>query len=333
MRVLLTGATGFLGANLLRRLIERGDEVHCVIRKPNGNISGLGVPTYTVPLTDHPAEIEQLARIMDGFDGVYHLAGTFDPTPGGEDRMMELHVLATRGLLRAAEKAGVRRFVYCSSSITVAFGSKSSPGNEDQYLDAPSIYGKSGPLYAYYSTKRQGEQLVMGWRGVEGISVNPDYIIGPWDVKPTSGALILQMAKHHVPFYPKGGKCFLGATDCSDAHIAAMTIGQPNRRYLLGHHNLSYREFMIMVSEVINCKSPSFPLPSTAVNIASCVGRIAQRFDAHRFAGLDGSVLRAMQQERYRSGLRMCDELEITPRPLIESIEAAHRWFKDNDYC
>ena len=90
---------------------------------------------------------------------------------------------------------------------------------------------------------------------------------------------------------------------------------------------------MTMVSEVINCKSPSFPLPSTAVNIASRVGRIAQRFDAHRFAGLDGSVLRAMQQERYRSGLRMCDELEITPRPLIESLEAAHRGFKDNDYC
>ena len=126
MRVLLTGATGFLGANLLRRLIERGDEVHCVIRKPNGNISGLGVPTYTVPLTDHPAEIEQLARIMDGFDGVYHLAGTFDPTPGGEDRMMELHVLQLVVFyeLRKGRCSSVRVLLQQHHS---GIGSKSSP--------------------------------------------------------------------------------------------------------------------------------------------------------------------------------------------------------------
>lgn len=333
MRVLLTGATGFLGANLLRRLLERGDEVHCIIRKPNGNISGLGVTTHTIPLRDHPAEVEQLARVMDGFDGVYHMAGMFDPAPGGADRMMQLHVLATRGLLRAAEKAGVPRFVYCSSSITVAFGSKNSPGHEDQYLDAASIYGASGSLYAYYSTKRQAEQLVMGWQGIEGVVVNPDYIIGPWDVKPTSGALIQQMAKRYIPFFPKGGKCFLGAQDCSDAHIAAMTFARPHRRYLVGYHNLSYQEFMTMTANIVGSKPPSLPLPSTAVRVAAGLGRLGQRFDAHRFAGLDGNVLRAMQQERYRSGQRMCEELQIQPQPLEDSIKAAHRWFSDHGYC
>jgi nucleoside-diphosphate-sugar epimerase len=332
MRVLLTGSTGFIGANLLRRLLQRGDEVHCIIRKPNINIEGLGVRTHVVPLRDNPTDVDTIARIADGFDGIYHLAGMFDPTPGGGDRMMQLHVLATRGLLRAAEKAGVRRFVYCSSSITVAFGSKDSPGTEDMYLDAPSIYGKKGSLYDYYATKRQAELLVMGWHGIEGVVVNPDYIIGAWDVKPTSGALIQQMTRFRIPFYPKGGKCFLGANDCSDAHIAAMTIARPHRRYLLGHHNYSYREFMNMTAEIVGCKPPSLPLPSLMVRAATRFGRLAQQIDAHRFAGLDGNVLRAMQQERYRSGQRMCSELGIQPKPLEKSIESAYRWFVENGY-
>jgi dihydroflavonol-4-reductase len=333
LRVLLTGATGFLGANLLRRLLQRGDEVHCVIRKPNANIDGLGVPVHQIPLKDHPAEVEKLAKLMDGFDGVYHLAGIFDPTPGGEDRMMQLHVLATRGLLRAAEKANVPRFVYCSSSITVGFGSKTNLGTEDQYVDAPSIYGKTGALYAYYATKRQAEQLVMGWQGIEGLVVNPDYIIGPWDIKPTSGALIRTMAQRHIPFYPKGGKCFFGANDCSDAHIAAMIKGRPKQRYLLGYHNMSYLEFMTSTASIIGCAPPQLPLPSLALGLISRMGKVAMQFDPHRFAGLDENVLRSMQQERYRSGAKMCGELGIQPRPIEESIEEAYRWFVDNGYC
>ena len=69
------------------------------------------------------------------------------------------------------------------------------------------------------------------------VVVNPDFIIGPWDIKPTSGQLILAMARRFVPFYPLGGKCFLGAKDCADAHIAAAEIGSAGQRYLLGHEN------------------------------------------------------------------------------------------------
>ena len=107
MKVLLTGATGFIGANLVRALIDRGDEVHCVIRKPNICIEGLDVYTHTIPLLDHPAEVEKLSRVMQGCSVVYHLAGMFDPSPGGLERMVNLHVYGTRGLLRAAEKAKV----------------------------------------------------------------------------------------------------------------------------------------------------------------------------------------------------------------------------------
>ena len=79
MKVLVTGATGFIGANLVRALLARGDEVHCIIRKPNAVIDGLDLTLHTIPLLDHPAEVEKLSRVMKGCDVVYHLAGIFDP--------------------------------------------------------------------------------------------------------------------------------------------------------------------------------------------------------------------------------------------------------------
>ena len=124
---------------------------------------------------------------MEGCSIVYHLAGMFDPSPGGEQRMVDVHVYGTRALLRAAERAKVERFLLCSSSITVAFGSKEKLGTEKDDFDPVSCYGSSGALYAYYRTKLQAEQLVLGWQSLDSVVVNPDYIIGAYDVKPTSG--------------------------------------------------------------------------------------------------------------------------------------------------
>ena len=332
MRVLVTGATGFLGANLVRHLLARGDEVLCVVRKPNLCLEGLDVEVLQLPLADQPKPVADLARAMDGCDGVYHLAGVFDPAPGGRERMFGLHVFGTRALLRAAEKAGVGRFLLCSSSITVAFGGRDRPGAEDDAVPF-GVYGTSGPLLDYHRSKLQAEELVLGWKGMETLVVNPDYIIGPWDVKPTSGQLILSMARNPMPFYPRGGKCFLGAQDCSEAHIAAMDLGKPGERYLLGHENLSYKDFMGQIAEVVGCRKPGIPVPDRLMGLAGRIGRAAARVDPHRFAGLDPDVLRSMQQDRYRSGAKMCRELAISPRPVYDSIEAAYRWFRDHGYC
>jgi dihydroflavonol-4-reductase len=333
MKVLLTGATGFLGANLVRALIARGDEVHCIIRKPNALIEGLDVHLHTIPLVDHPAEVERLKKVMLGCTIVYHLAGIFDPSPGGIDRMINLHVYGTRALLRAAEKAKVERFLFCSSSITVAFGGKERPGTEDDFFDGSSVYGSSGPLFAYYRSKLQGEELVRGWESLDGIIVNPDYIIGPYDVKPTSGQLILSMTKRWLPVYPKGGKCFLGAKECAEAHIAAALHGRTGERYLLGGHNLSYREFMEKVASIVGRLPPKFGLPRFALNIAGSIGGVMSSLDPHRFAGLEPNVLRAMQEERYRNPQKMITELGINPAPIEEAIQEAYTWFGQHGYC
>ena len=247
--------------------------------------------------------------------------------------MHEVHVQATENICDAAKQAGVPRVVLCSSSITVGFGTLESPGDEDTPYDVDRMYGKVGALRAYHDTKLQSEKIVLAQKEIEGVVVNPDFILGPWDVKPTSGQLIVTMAQRWVPFYPSGGKCFQSASDCAQGHLLAMQKGQPGRRYLLGSHNHSYREFMNMVAQVVGRRPPSLKLPPALATVAGVAGRIGQRVDAHRFAGLDPHVLRSMSAQRYRSDLRARHELGLEPEPIQEGIEAAYKWFCERGYC
>ena len=247
--------------------------------------------------------------------------------------MHSVHVLATDALCIAAGAAGVRRLVLCSSSVTVGYGSLDSPGDEDTSLDADKTYGTHGALRAYHDTKLAAEARVAEASEVEGVIVNPDYIVGAWDVKPTSGQLIVSMARGFVPFYPQGGKCFQSAGDCARGHVLAMENGRPGRRYLLGSHNLAYREFMEKVAQVVGKRAPRLPLPGWVTAGAGLVGRVGSRLDAHRFAGLDGNVLRSMQSERYRSDQRSRDELGLEPEAIDEGIAAAYQWFVERGYC
>ena len=329
MKVFVTGGTGFIGANLVRHLVARGDEVVALVRKPNLCLEGLPIRMVQADITDADA----LAPLVRGCGGIYHVAGLFDASPGGIARMREIHVYGTQALLRAAEREGVPRLVLCSSSVTVGFGSKEQPGDEETPLDPGAIYGATGALRAYHDTKLQSEKMAAGWGGVEAIIVNPDYILGAWDVKPTSGQLIVTMAKGMVPVYPKGGKCFQDADDCALGHILAMERGQPGRRYLLGNQNLSYLEFMTMVAEVVGRRPPFLAVPDFALGLAGAVGEQLLALDPHRFAGLDPNVLRSMRQERYRSGDRAARELGVPRTPIRESVEKAYRWFKDHGYC
>ena len=334
MQVCLTGATGFIGANVVRALLARGDQVRCIIRKPGPCIEGLDIETVTVPLVPSSSqERDALVRAVDGCEAIFHVAGLFDPSPGGIQRMEAVHVGATQALCAAGVQAGVRRIVLCSSSVTVGFGPSQAPGDEDTPVDADAIYGKSGALRAYHDTKLESEGIVAAQTSIEGMIVNPDFILGPWDIKPTSGQLIVTMARQWVPFFPRGGKCFQAASDCAEGHLLALDKGVPGRRYLLGSQNLSYQEFMGIVAEVVGRRPPAVALPGWVLGAAGLAGRVASRVDEHRFAGLDPHVLRSMQQQRYRTGQRARVELGVPDTAIISAVESAYRWFVDRGYC
>lgn len=324
-RFLLTGATGFVGANVVRHLLARGDEVVCVLRKPNLCVEGLPVTLSKVSMTDADA----LAKAAEGCDGVFHVAGTFDPGPEGEALMRTIHVDATKALIAACKAAGVPRLVLCSSSITVGFGPKEAPGDEDSPLDPDRVYGRSGALRTYYDTKLESEHLAAD---AGHVIVNPDYVLGAWDIRPTSGQLLLSVAKGWVPVHPRGGKCFVDADDCAIGHLRAMDVGRPGRRYLLGNHNASYKEFMDLCAAAAGTRGPVLPMPNVVMHAAGLAGRMLSRVDTHRFAGLDANVLNSMRELRYRTGRRSWEELGVPRTDLRETIQKALGWFREHGY-
>lgn len=326
VRVLVTGGSGFLGANVVRHLLDVGDEVRCTLRRTSKatTLEGLPITRVEAELTDR----EALARAIDGCDVVMHVAGLYDPGPGGEDRMREIHVDASAAILDAAAMVGVRRVVLCSSSITVGFGPKDRPGDEDSPLDPDATYGVEGPLRTYHDTKR-AEEAMAARDDVDVVIVNPDYVIGAWDVKPTSGALILASMRRWIPVYARGGKCFVDADDAAAAHRLAAERGVRGQRYLLGAHNLSYREFQDATAHVIGRRPPMIPLSRRLVRAAD---RVIGAVPAPPAVQGGVRLLGAMQQERYRSGRRAIAELGMPVSPIEVSIEKAARWFRDHGY-
>lgn len=306
-------------------LLERGDEVVCVVRRPNLCLEGLPVTLSTAPLGDADA----LARAAEGCEGIFHVAGTFDPGPGGEELMRSLHVDGTRAVLRAAALAGVPKVLVCSSSITCGYGPKAAPGDEETPLDPGKVYGRSGALRVYHDSKLASEALA---REAGAVVVNPDYVLGAWDVKPTSGQLLLSIAKGRMPVYPRGGKTFVDAVDCAWGHVFALERGRPGRRYLLATESLSYREFMGRCAAVAGVRPPLLPVPDLALGLLGRVGGLLQARDPHRFAGLEPHLLAAMREGRYRTGRRAREELGMPATPVEVSIQSALGWFREHGY-
>jgi len=278
------------------------------------------------------SDAEGLVKALNGVEGIFHVAGTWDPGPKGRAQMHAVHVQATHALCEAALAAGVRRLVLCSSSVTVGFGSRSAPGNEATPLgDLDGVYGVNSPLRWYHDTKQEAETLVGSFveRGLETVVVNPDYVVGAWDLKPTSGGLIVAMAKRPLPFYPPGGKCFVDADDCAKGHLAAMDKGVPGQRYLLGNQNLSYLEFMTVVAEQVGRKPPRIEVPRRALAAAGALGGRLRRIAP----GLDPQVLTSMGVDRYRDGSRARQELGLPMTPIDVSVSKALRWFREHGYC
>jgi dihydroflavonol-4-reductase len=334
-RVLVTGGTGFVGAHVVRAHLAAGWVVRCAVRasSPGMALDGLDVERVELPLDDPAA----LSRALSDVDAVQHVAGIFDPTPGGDARMRAVHVEATRALCEAAlAQASPPRLVLCSSSITVGWGSAADPADEDSPVPDPDrVYGRGNALRTYYDSKLEAEALVRSYveQGLHAVTVNPDYVIGPWDRKPTSGAIILAMARRWVPIHPRGGKSFIDAADCGLGHVRALERGRPGARYLLGMHNLSYRDFMGRVARVVGRPPPVLPMPRTLTGVVGQVGRVLNRLPTERFAGLQPQVLASMQSERYRSGARAREELGLPDTPIEASIQSAYAWFRDHGYC
>lgn len=323
---LVTGATGLVGNNVVRQLLARDLGVRALVRQtsPVGDtaLAGLAVERVAGGLSDEAA----LERSMDGVSCVVHSAAFVHCGWRHGDEMREINVEGTRRIARAARRAGAR-LVHVSSVDAIGLRPDGGPADEET---PPGVM----PECPYVVTKREAEQAVLAEvdRGLDAVIVNPVYMIGPWDWKPSSGRMLLEVGGGWGSFAPPGANDFVDVRDVARGILLAAEHGRVGRRYILGGHRLSYLEAWRVFARVAGRAEPLATAPPAAVRVAGWFGDLAGAF-SRREPAVNSAAARSSLLPHNFSSARAEQELGYTFRSFEAAAKDAWNWFLDHGYA
>lgn len=322
----ITGASGLLGGNIAAELRARRIQVRAIRRKTTrtDHLADLDIEWVFGDLDD-PASLEHAFR---GADVIFHSAAAVGVTPRVTPELRKANVDGTAAVIGAVRKAKAGRLVHVSS--VVAVGLTTGKGLADE--DTPWNFAEQKLDDGYCITKRQAEELAVAAAadGVDTVIVNPGFMIGPRDARPSSGKVLVDIVRGRVPIYPAGSNNFVDVRDVARGAVAAWERGQRGRRYILGGHNLPYRELFERIARIAGVKPPRLPAPRLAALAAGYAGDYWQRL-----TGKDpvfGSVeVRYAYTDRFQfSSARAEAELGYKRSSIDTAIEDAIAWFRQH---
>lgn len=325
-KILVTGANGFLGSNLTRELFRLGYEVRAMVR-PNASLQGIS----DIPCEIFYGHIDQAADVdkaVHGCNIVVHAAAVTDQWNTAFEDYERINFTSTQHIAEACMRYRVRKLIYVSTSNTIGPGNNDNPGTE---LNGFTLFKAQS---AYIATKYLAQQYLLEQvehRQLPAVIVNPTFMIGPNDIKPSSGKLLLY-ALRKVIFYPPGGKNFVYISDVCRGIIHAISLGKEGNCYLLAGENLSYREFFKLVNRTAGRSGFMIGLPSSLIKFAALIGTVIGKITAKPVM-LNYSVAYMSCREVYYSGRKAERELDIQYTPIEEAVSRSLKWFQENNYC
>ena len=319
--VLVTGATGFVGSNLVAALLHEGCNVRILRRRDSDlrALEGLEVETALGDVRD----ADSVHSAVKGCDTVFHAAAVISYWKKERPTMEAVNVAGTRNVVEACLNAGTRRLIHTSSVAAIGFpGHEMTADESTQFNWEPYDIGYRNTKWAAEKEIQRGVKL-----GLDAVMVNPSVVIGPRDVHFHGGQLIRDIYHKRIFYYVNGGMSVVYVDDVVRGHLLAAKIGRTGERYILSGESLSHREIITTIAEVVGGIKPMFRMPSAAVTAlafaAETIGSALNRkpwVTRELFAG---------SRFRYHFSCKKAEsELGYTFIPFRQAVLKTFEWYK-----
>jgi dihydroflavonol-4-reductase len=322
LKVFLTGATGFVGSHVAQALSDAGADLRLLVRPTSrrDNIAHLQADIALGDLRDGVS----LRSAMYGCEYLFHVAADYRLWTPDPEEMYASNVAGTESLIRAAQEAGVKRIVYCSSVATMGFGNGGLITDEETPVQLSDMIGH------YKRSKFLAEQVAVdaAKRGVDIVIVNPSTPIGEQDIKPTpTGRIVVDFLKRKFPAYVDTGLNLVDVKDVARGHLLAVEKGRSGVRYIIGGENLTLKEVLDKLAAITGLPSPSVRVPHA---VAMAFGVFDEFWTGHIRGKEPRATIDAVRMERKKmwvSSSRAERELGYKPTPVDDSLRRAAEWF------
>lgn len=321
MKVLITGGNGLLGHNTILRLLLEGHIVHAIVRKRE---SLLVQHDNLYIFEGNFLDYDSLLLASTGCDAIVHIAAATDMSLP-YSQFEKVNVGGSRNVVAVARSLDIKRIVYISTLNTIGYGTSEQLADESFQMQYPFTNSY------YATTKAMAEDLFLEEAKHEGrhiVIINPGFMIGGYDTKPSSGQLLLMAYRKPIMVVPQGGKCFVHVEDVALAVVNALTLGRNAEKYIVGMHNMTLVDFYKLQKRVCGYKQLLIPIPCWIVNVVGLLG------DGLRKIGVKTQVqsinTRQLCIREYYSNAKAMAELKLSETSLERAISDSICWLKRN---
>jgi dihydroflavonol-4-reductase len=325
-KILVTGANGFLGSWVIRKLIEEGHQVFSMVRK-NSDLSELDrVPTEFIygDVTDLPS----LLSAFQNMDSVFHLAGLIAYKKSDRQKMEKINVGGTANVVEACIERKVRRLVHLSSVVAVGAGYSS-----DEVLNEESEFNVEKLHLGYFDTKRAAEKIVLkavDKKRLNAVILNPSTIYGPGDAKKGSRKTQVKVARGEFKFYTSGGVSIVHVEDAVAGIVSAWQKGRNGERYILSGENITIQKLFEIISKNAFVQPPQIHMPTGLLHLLGIFGDLGYRLGLKTSLSQENAWTATMYH--WFDSTKAQTELDFRPRPAEEAIASSVQWMKENGY-
>ncbi|MFC2138089.1 NAD-dependent epimerase/dehydratase family protein [Bacteroidota bacterium] len=326
MKILITGADGFVGSNLVGELLSRNHEIVAFVQYGNDpiTIKDLNIDIKFGDLLD----TDSINKAIEGCEALIHTAAITYVWPYRSDIQKKVNIVGTENVMKAALDNKFKKVIHVGTANSFGFGSKENPGNEER------TYMADRYKTDYMDTKYEAHKLVLEMvknENLPAVIVTPTFMFGPFATISGSVKMIESIYKEKAPGYSRGGRNYVAVKDVCVAIANALDLGKIGESYILGNENLSYKELFSLIAEVTKVKAPKLFLPDFIVKIYALVTTLfAKLFRFNPTVNYRMALISI--DEHYYSPEKARKELKLPQTPIKDAVKEAFDWMKENNY-